>query len=836
MRYLIPFALAASISCATIASAERIANAPRQGAYATFDKAVADAKAAMMGDPQQALAKSNIAAGLAKALPASRDAQIAAATAAWLRAESLIMVNRAVEAKTTVATALATIARVDPNSKLEGDLMRSRGGISAIQGNVMSALEDYQRAFRIFGAAKVPRSQSIVLQDIGQIYWDSGDYKKALQYYLQSAETYSGEPGLTLGAHNNQGEVLRKLGRYGDAEREYRLALIAAKQIDSDLLTVRILTNIAIAQVENGEAVAAEQTVRRALALSNGGEAASWRPFIFGVEAKIANARGQYPRAASLLRQAFAGADFKTTQLPFKEFHELGAAVFEKLGQQDRALAHLKAFQRLDSEARNLTASASSQLMGARFDFANQNLKISQLKQGQLQRDIAIERQKSEFRTIVLGGLIGAGGIVFGLLLFGYVSIRRSRNQVRDANDVLTTVNTRLEKALKAKTDFLAMTSHEIRTPLNGILGMTQILLTNKRIDTEVREQVEVVHGAGEAMRVLVDDILDVAKMETGETSVVSEVTDFHRILEDSVRLWQGQATGRGLGLSMDLGDTPKMIMSDGARVRQIIFNLLSNAIKFTPSGMVALTVVTSTSADSGMLELAIADTGIGIPPDQLEAIFEPFHQVDGGTTRQFGGTGLGLAICRNLARALGGDVSVVSTVDHGSTFTLRIPLLAAGEGGQSRPGVGDAPVLLSEVRLLLLEANGITQGVLRSVFEGSVRSFDCVDSAERALEILSIGGCDHLLVEGKSTCFRERDALDSLRGLVGSASIKGIASTVLFAPSEALPERDVAMIGASQIVLKPVGAVQLLAAMTDFYRADETPDVSVNRLFTSAA
>lgn len=833
MRCLSRLIIVAALGLSSVASAQSPTSAaPPKEQYRAFDAAIADAKTAMMTDPEHALSKSDAAVKLAASLPSSREAQIAAGTAAWLRAESLIMVNRAKEAKSTVDTALGTISRVAPNSKLQGDLLRSRGGIYATQGNVMAALADYQHAFKIFGSANIPRSQSLVLQDMGQIYWDAGDYNKALQYYRQSSEIYGGEPGLNLGAHNNQGQALRKLGRYAEAEREYRLALSAAQELGSRLQTVVVLGNIAEAQVDNGKAVAAEQTVRRALTLSASGEAASQRPFVFGIAAEVAAAQGDYPRAAALIQSTFAGTDLTKTELPFRQFHELAANVFEKLGRRDLALAHLKAFQRLDSEARNLTASASSQLMSARFDFSNQNLKISQLKQGQLERDIAIERQRSQFRQIVLGGLLAAGAVVFSLMAFGYVSIRRSRNQVRDANDVLTTVNTRLEKALKAKTEFLAMTSHEIRTPLNGILGMTQILLTNRRIDAEVREQVEVVHGAGETMRALVDDILDVAKMETGTTSVVAEPTDLRRVLEESTRLWSGQATGKGLALSLEIGNVPQEILSDGARIRQIIFNLLSNAIKFTPQGSVLL----ATHSEDETLVIAVTDTGIGIPTDQFEAIFEPFHQVDGGTARQFAGTGLGLAICRNLARALGGDVTVVSVVDHGSTFTLRIPLRQPIVASSSTNEIAVAPRCLADARLVLLESNGIAQGMLRGLLETEVKSFACVAAAEDAMDAMTRGECDHLLIEGKSARLNGANALPSLQTLVEHATAHGVATTILFAPTDELPPGDVASVGGSQLVLKPISGKQLVLALTGLYAANAPEDVTANQLFTSAA
>ena len=176
---------------------------------------------------------------------------------------------------------------------------------------------------------------------------------------------------------------------------------------------------------------------------------------------------------------------------------------------------------------------------------------------------------------ILTYGVGGAVLAIFLLLLFGYIKIRA-------ANRRLSISNVALEKALKAKTEFLATTSHEIRTPLNGILGMTQVILHDPAVAGPLRERIQVVHGAGETMKVLVDDILDVAKMETGQIIIDRAEMDLRTVLSDAIRLWSGQARGKGLALDLDLADCPPRIVEDETRLRQILFNLLSNAIKFT--------------------------------------------------------------------------------------------------------------------------------------------------------------------------------------------------------------------------------------------------------------
>jgi signal transduction histidine kinase len=772
-------------------------------AQAQFDAAVAEAKAAMVGDPEQALAKADQAIARARAVSGSNKAEIAMATAEWLKGEAFIGVNKLEKARPVIDQALTRVARVAPNTKLQGDLMRSRGAIAAMGGRVQEALRDYQQAYSIFTAAGETRSRAMALQDIGQTYWEAADYPSTLKYYSQAAELYRGDAVFTLTSHNSRAEVLRKLGRHAEAEKDYLVALQSARQLDSPLLQVRLLTNLATAQVEARKLDAAERTIEQALRLANAGEGAGWRPFVLGASANVAAARGDLTGAARLLNQAFSGVDLEKTEMSYREFHELAASVYERLGDEQVALRHLKAFQRLDREARNLTASAAAQLAAARFDFQNQNLKI-------VERDARIQRQQAELLT----GLVIAAAIVLVLLLVSALRIRSSRNQVRAANVVLGDTNAALEKALKAKTEFLATTSHEIRTPLNGILGMTQILLTNRALEREVREQVQVVHGAGEAMRALVDDILDVAKMEKGEIAVADEEVRFRTVLEDAARLWSGHAQGKGLTLEVDIAGAPGRIRSDGTRLRQIVSNLLSNAIKFTPAGSVTLRAF----ADGEELVVEVADTGIGIPEDQLQAVFEAFHQVDGGTSRQFSGTGLGLSICHSLAEALGGGMELESRLGLGSTFRLRIPLVRVDAEEGEAPRAGTRPTALGEARLLLVEGNAMKQGVMRALLEPAVGSIDCVEDGAAAVAALRTGAVDHLLVDAASSGGEDQAPLDALRALVSAAHAAEVPLTLLLAPSEALPLEEVAKVGASQLVLKPVGGAQMIAALQGAY------------------
>ena len=794
--------------------------APPSATTVAFDQSIAATKEAMMANPERALQLASRAAALAHRLPPSREAQVAVDTAEWLHEEALVFLNRLAEAAPIVDRTLRDVEVTAPNTKLHGDLLRSKGTIAASNGQVLEALRYYQRAHDVFRAAGVPRSQAIVLQDIGLIYSQAGDYERTLRYYQQVTEVFSGDPTLTMTQHNNRGETLRRLKRYDEAAAAYRAALVEARKIGSALLETRIQTNLSASEAEAGHLRSAALAADRAMALAAQGEAAGWQPFTFGVAARVALDSGDLKRAAQLIRRTFAGVDLLHTDMSYRDYHATAARVFELEGDAPLALAHLKAVQRLDSEAQALTASAAAQLTGARFDFANQNAKISHLKQAQLESTVQLERQRGRLTTLALAALV----LIAALLAIGFASLRRSRNETRAANRVLSDVNDRLEGALKAKTDFLATTSHEIRTPLNGILGMTQILLADRKLPADTREQIEVVHGAGETMRALVDDILDVAKMETGELQVAAEPTAARTILEETARLWRGHAEGKGIDLSLAMEDVPDLIRSDPTRLRQLVFNLVSNAIKFTPTGSVAIRA----RGEAGALVIDVADSGIGIPADQLDLIFDPFHQVDGGTTRQFGGTGLGLAICRKIAAALGGGITVASEVGRGTTFTLTLPLVA-----EAAPAAPAAPTQASErmTGLLLIEGNPLTQGVMRNLLEPRYPALRVAADGDAALAMIDSGRERQLLLDARAARMNGRAPLDALRTVVDRARAGGMHVTLMLAPDDDLPLEAVATVGADQLVLKPVSGAALIARLA----IDIAPSTPVPTLATAA-
>jgi signal transduction histidine kinase len=283
-------------------------------------------------------------------------------------------------------------------------------------------------------------------------------------------------------------------------------------------------------------------------------------------------------------------------------------------------------------------------------------------------------------------------GWAFFVLIYAFLAAQRAAEQrLLQLNRRLARSRDRAQDATRAKSQFLANVSHEIRTPMNVIFGMTEIVESEGALNEEQRHCLARTRNAASTLLTLVDDVLDVSRIEAGKLTLNAVETSLHALLAEVADLLRPRAESKGLDLTCRVAaEIPPRLVTDPVRLRQIITNLLGNAIKFTDRGHVALDARMMVETPLGATVLiSVADTGIGIPPERHGAIFESFTQADGSSTRRFGGTGLGLTICRDLVRLMKGTLEVLSEPGLGSDFrvVLFLDKPAAGRGVQ-----GDAP------------------------------------------------------------------------------------------------------------------------------------------------
>jgi two-component system, sensor histidine kinase and response regulator len=317
------------------------------------------------------------------------------------------------------------------------------------------------------------------------------------------------------------------------------------------------------------------------------------------------------------------------------------------------------------------------------------------------------------------GHIIGTMGISHDITerKLAEQELARKAEELARTNETLERLAKAAEAASRAKGEFLANMSHEIRTPLNGVIGMTELALETE-LTREQREYLETVRFSAESLLGIINDILDYSKIEAGKVELETVDFDLRECLETTLKTLALRADEKGIELLCDVkADVPEVFRGDPNRLRQIMVNLVGNAIKFTHVGEVALKVETGESRNGRyLLHFIVSDTGVGIPKDKLETVFESFSQADTSTTRQYGGTGLGLTICRRLVGLMNGRVWVESEVGTGSSFHVTVELergeeiAVSGFPGQTQQGV------LKGTSVLVVDDNRTNRRILEGL------------------------------------------------------------------------------------------------------------------------
>ena len=595
------------------------------------------------------------------------------------------------------------------------------------QGNYVRALEFYKQSVELYRADNDPAGISNILNNIGAIYNAQGDDAKALEYFLDALRYgEEAENPLRIGtALLNVGVAyINKPENYDQGIEALKRAVPAFEKIDYQLGIGVAYSNLGEVFLKKEEPDSALYYLERSKEIITGIGDDSWLAFTLNLIGKAYIQGGNYEQAVQTHLKAIETAERQDSRLELgwatlglansyqaqkkyalalrtylgaeAIFSELGvkeglkdaykgmADTYESTGDYQNAYSYHKLYSNFKDTLYNVATAEEVKNLTLTYDLEKKEAEIERLSVENKLQEAEIQKAqvlRNFFIALVLFFLIVAAGIVVQFRI-----TRKSRER-KQALDRQTQLNEQLQQIDRLKDQFLANTSHELRTPLNGIIGLADALIdgTAGQLPKKAIYNLEMVASSGRRLANLVNDILDFSKLKNYDIQLNRKPTNLYALVDIVMKMNAPLVKGKGLRLLNAVPDGLPAVDGDDSRLQQILYNLVGNAIKFTESGHVKVDAVEkeipfSARATAGkkMIQISVEDTGIGIPEDKLEAIFQDFEQGDGSISRAYSGTGLGLSISKRLVELHGGRIWVESTPGQGSTFFFTLP--ASGE------------------------------------------------------------------------------------------------------------------------------------------------------------
>jgi signal transduction histidine kinase/CheY-like chemotaxis protein len=415
------------------------------------------------------------------------------------------------------------------------------------------------------------------------------------------------------------------------------------------------------------------------------------------------------------------------------------------------------------------------------------------------------------------------GGFYIGILFKITRTLNAEADTLRDALADRQTAMVEIERARdaaeaanQAKSSFLATMSHEIRTPLNGVLGMAQAMAREPLSDAQ-RQRLEVIGQSGETLLAILNDILDLSKIEAGKLELEVADFDLEAVAHGAHAAFTGLANAKGLSFSLVIDESARgTYRGDSVRVRQVLYNLISNAVKFTEAGYVQVSI----DRVDGCVRIRVSDTGLGVEPDRIASLFDKFVQADSSTTRRFGGTGLGLAICAELCRAMGGTIRAESAEGAGSLFTVELPLeriAGAAPATPVREPADEAPLVMEDqgIRVLAAEDNPVNQMVLKALL-GQIGIWpEVVENGQAAVEAWESGDWDVILMDVQMPIMDGPTAARAIRDLEAATGRPPTPIIALTANAMTHQVDSYRAAGMTGFVAKPINVTDLFEALS---------------------
>lgn len=415
--------------------------------------------------------------------------------------------------------------------------------------------------------------------------------------------------------------------------------------------------------------------------------------------------------------------------------------------------------------------------------------------------------------TTIFPTLDGSGNVD------AYIALRFEVTGHVAALEALEAASNQVRQAADAKDQFLANMSHEVRTPLNGIIGLAAALVT-KATDPLHREMAQLILKSGESLHRILDDVLDLAKVEAGKMTIEPRAFNLHDEILGTAELMRIRADEKGLTFRVEFDDSAQgYIEADPLRIRQILSNLISNAIKFTDAGQILLRVSIADKSDQPILTIEVEDTGIGFDESAAANLFDRFVQADGSIARRYGGTGLGLAISNSLAGMMHGALTARSTSGQGSTFQLTVPVSIAPSSEEASPPAPALENISGRLRILVAEDHPTNQLVIKHMLEPMGANVMIVNDGEEAVAAATADEFDIILMDMQMPAM---DGLAATRMLREREDRLGLCRTpiaMLTANTSESHRNSAAECGADAFISKPITTAVLFHGINDLLR-----------------
>lgn len=543
--------------------------------------------------------------------------------------------------------------------------------------------EIYYSIIKIYEELKDPYSIATIQNALGDLLKKNNKLEEAMDRYNQALSTFKdlGAKGDMANAYFNIGDVHQKRKNYPKALTFFNQALVLDQEIGSLWGTAYDYESIGEVHNLQENFSKALQVHLKALKirekLKQKRELAESHTHV-GTDYLMLE---EYQQAKFHLEKAIQLSENIGAKLASQEAYKKMSQVYTATGDYKNALVLKDKYIAVKDSLFNESKSEQLQELQVKFDSEKKQDAIVSLEKDAEIKDLLLDRQKT-----IRNGIIGLSVVV---LLFSFILFNRYRRkqiEKREAEKKQRLIDEErkktqiekqrveeLQKIDKLKDEFLANTSHELRTPLNGIIGISESLKDGVagNLNSKTIENLDLIVNSGKRLSHLVNDILDFSKLKNQDISLSITPIDIHSVVEIVLKLSEPLILGKNLRLINSVARTTPLADADENRMQQILFNLIGNAIKFTPKGYISIFA----EQQNGMLAISISDTGIGIPENKFETIFNSFEQGDGSTEREYGGTGLGLSVTKQLVELHGGTIEVSSEMGKGSIFTITLPI-----------------------------------------------------------------------------------------------------------------------------------------------------------------